>query len=120
MYDHEQLEIWRRSHELTLAIHRALRARVRGVPVQLRSQLSKSSSAVSSNIAESGGQDTSAQSARYIDIALGSLSETQNHLRLAGDTGLIAPAQAEVFANEVGELKRMTFAYKKWLLRTAR
>ncbi|MEO7998471.1 MAG: four helix bundle protein [Gemmatimonadaceae bacterium] len=120
MYDHEQLDIWRRSHALTLAIHRAFRSRVRGVPAQLRSQLSRSSTGVAANIAESGGQETSAQSARYIDMALGSLSETQNHLRLAADTGLITPEQVELFAKEVGELKRMTFSFKKWLLRSPR
>lgn len=117
MYDHEELAIWKRSHALTVAIHLALRARVRGAPVQLRSQLSRSCSAVPSNIAESGGQETAAQSARYIDIALGSLSETQSHLRLAADTGLISAVQAAAFANEVVELKRMTYAFRKWLLR---
>lgn len=116
MFDHEQLQIWRRSHALTVAIHRAMRGRQRYAPAGLVSQLSRSSASVPANIAECAGQETAAQSARFLDIAIGSLSETQNHLALAAATGLLRDPVSADFTREVHELRKMTFAFKKWLL----
>ena len=117
MFDHEQLQIWRRSHALAVDIHFALRGRARFGPSGLSAQLSRACTSIAANIAEAAGQETAAQSARFINVAIGSISETQNHLKLAAATGLLRAEPAANFSTEVQELRRMTFAFKKWLLR---
>lgn len=117
MFDYEQLHIWQRSHQLTVAIHLAMRGRGRYGPAGLVSQLSRSSASIPANIAECAGQHTPAQSARFLDIAIGSLTETQNHLALAAATGLIKSHTAAKFTDELHQLRRMTYSFRKWLLR---
>ena len=116
MFDHEQLHIWRRSHALAVEIHFALRGRARFGPAGLSAQLSRACASIAANIAECAGQETAAQSARFMDVAIGSSSETQSHLAFASATGLLRPQDASRFSAEVQEIRRMCFAFKKWLL----
>ena len=119
MYDHEKLEIWRRSVALLDAMLKAMRAPRRGQTVVpgLRTQLLRACASIHANIAEGGGQVTAAQSARFMDIAIGSTSETQSHLVVASLTGLIAPDKTTEFKGELGEIRAMSCGFKKWLLR---
>jgi four helix bundle protein len=90
MFDHNKLEIWRRSMALSVAVDRALlRCTVTPAP-GLASQLSRACASIPANIAECAGQSSSKQSARFIDIAIGSASETENHLARAGGLEVIS------------------------------
>lgn len=120
MFDHEQLQIWQRSKRLAIAVHAATHKRRRGSigSPGLKTQLLRACSAIPANIAECAGQDTAAQSARFMDIAIGSISETQSHLALASATGLIDHDQAAEFSAELKELRAMSSSFKRWLLRS--
>lgn len=116
MFNYEKLEIWKRSHALAVDIHRALPRASRNSLPGLRSQLLRASASISSNIAEASGQPSEMQAARFIDISLGSISETQNHIAMASATELITAADAERFTEELRQLRRMTIAFRKWVL----
>ncbi|MGV3707632.1 MAG: four helix bundle protein [Gemmatimonas sp.] len=115
MFDHEQLQIWQRSHALAVSIHFALKGRARTGSPGLYSQLLRSSSSVPANIAEAAGQDSPSQSVRFLDIAIGSLSETQNHLALASATGLLQKAKCEELSEEARNIRRMSLGFRRWL-----
>jgi hypothetical protein len=59
------------------------------------------------NIAEGCGRTGDAELCRFLQIAMGSASETENHLLLARDLGLITEANHDRFAGQIAEIKRM-------------
>ena len=121
MFDHEELQIWQRSNALAAAIHAEVSTRRRGCTATpaLKTQLLRACISILANIAECAGQDTGPQSARFIDITIGSISETQSHLSLAAATGLISHDKALEFQRELRELRAMCCAFKRWLLRSS-
>jgi four helix bundle protein len=54
--------------------------------------------------------------ARYLDIAIKSLNETEYHLIAAQDHGLLTPDQWRKLTCETIEIRKMTFGYRKKLL----
>jgi 23S rRNA-intervening sequence protein len=65
MSDFKRLIVWRKSHALALAIHRAA-ARIRGVMYSsLRSQMVRAALSIPANIVEGRGQRSDREFARY-------------------------------------------------------
>ena len=89
------LRVWKQAHQLRLGIHAATKAFPADERFGLTSQVRRSSASVSSNIAESCGYSGGADSARFIQYAVGSCCETLNHLIAAKDLGYLT---AELFA----------------------
>ena len=67
----------------------------------------------SANIAEGCGKRSDAEFARYIDIALGSAKETENHLIFAVDMGWISLEEHSDLDTKLTELRRMLFALSR-------
>ena len=63
--------------------------------VTLRDQLRDSARSAPRNIAEGFGRRTNIEFARYLDIARGSLMETQNHIQDAAECGYVTSAECE-------------------------
>ena len=102
-----QLKVWRKAHELTLAIHQVTPKFPREEVHGLTAQLSRSSASIAANIAEGCGRDGDAELARFCSIAPGSASEVEYHLLLAKDLNLLEPNQHERLQNQTTEVKRM-------------
>ena len=107
MARHERLLAWQRSHQLTIAVYRA----TAGWPVSerygLTSQARRAASSVGANIAEGAARYGAREFKRYLNIALGSLGELENHLRLALDLEILTMQDFEHLAglaNEAGKL----------------
>ncbi len=75
----------------------------------------RASAAIPANIAEGCGRGSNADLARFLQIALGSVSELENHLLLAQDLAFVQPAEHERLTGEVTELKRMLTSFVKSL-----
>lgn len=102
----QELEVWRVSHQLTLAVYRA----TRGFPSEerygLQSQIRRAASSVPANIAE--GSALSNDSFRHhLRIALGSATELEYHLFLSRELGYLdADTQSEL-TGQATSVKRM-------------
>ena len=80
---HEDLVAWQLSEKLRqLVVALTARSEVRR-HVRFCDQILRSTESAPSNIAEGFGRFKPREFARFVRIALGSLSETQNHLRAA-------------------------------------
>ena len=89
MQDFKKLIAWQHAHRLTLQLHViAGRFPSRGFP-GLKSQLLRAAASVPANIAEGAGRETAREFAQFLQIALGSVVELENHLRLAYDLGYV-------------------------------
>ena len=80
-----QLDVWRKAHQLVLEVYRETADFPRDELYGLTSQLRRSCVSVPSNIAEGCGRSTSADFARFLDIASGSGSDADYQLLLARD-----------------------------------
>ena len=89
------LEIWKRSHQLTLKIYKTtnIYKTTKYFPKEelfgLTGQMRRSSSSIPSNIAEGCGRNSSPQLANFLQIATGSCSELQYQIILSKDLSYI-------------------------------
>ena len=107
MQDFKKLDVWKRSHELTLTVYKLTSAFPQSETYGLTSQLRRAAASVPANIAEGCGRDSPLDFARFLDIAFGSASELEYHLPLAKDLGLLEPETYEHAQVEVSGTKRM-------------
>ena len=90
MKDFQKLQIWQRSHQLTLEVYRVTGAFPKHELYGLVSQIRRAASSVPTNIAEGCGRDTEADFARFLQIAMGSGSELEYQFILAHDLNYLA------------------------------
>ncbi|MCH7986298.1 MAG: four helix bundle protein [Acidobacteria bacterium] len=85
MKSFEDLEVWRKAHELTLLSYRLTRAFPPDERFGLISQLRRASSSVAANIAEGYGRRTTKELLRSLRIANGEAEETRYFSLLSKD-----------------------------------
>jgi len=104
---YERFQAWKLSYELTLAVYRITAPFPKYELYGLTSQARRAAFSVVANIAEGSAKRGSAEFRRYLDIALGSLSELSVALRLAKDLELMSEEQwrtIERLRNHAGTL----------------
>jgi len=101
------LKVWQRSHALVLAIYRTTASFPSDERFGLTSQLRRAAASVPTNIAEGSKRQGRLDYARFLNIAEGSLSETQYLLMLARDLSYLSPDVATSLLGEADEVARM-------------
>ena len=109
MRDFRKLIVWQRAHGLAIDAHRALHSARAPGAAAARSQLRRAISSIPANIAEGCGKRSETEFARYLDIALGSAKESENHLYFVHDMGWIDRATFAVLDAELTDVRRMLF-----------
>jgi four helix bundle protein len=109
--DFRDLKVWRKAHQLTLAVYGLTAAFPKNELYGLTSQIRRSAASIPANIAEGCGRNGDAEFARFLQIAMGSASEVEYHLLLARDLALINATQYEDVSNNVTEVKRMLASF---------
>ena len=107
MKDFRQLKVWEMSHQLALAIYKVTKEFPKEELYGLTSQIRRSSMSIPTNIAEGCGRNTDADFARFLQMAMGSASETEYQLILARDLEFLPKDSYEKLHNEVEEVKRI-------------
>ncbi|MGA7098580.1 MAG: four helix bundle protein [Acidimicrobiia bacterium] len=91
MHDFRRLEVWRESIELARDLYVLTASFPDGERYGLVAQIRSAAVSVSSNIAEGAGRGGSKEMARFLRIALGSISELDSQVELAVSLGYPAP-----------------------------
>jgi len=107
MRDFRQLKVWEKAHKLTIEIYKITARFPREELYGLTSQLRRASASIPANIAEGFGRGGNAELARFLQIGLGSAYETEYHLLLASDLGLLAKTAYQDHERRTIEVKRM-------------
>ena len=110
MRDFRKLIVWQRAHGLAVDAHRALHSARAPGAASARNQLQRAIASIPANIAEGCGKRSDTEFARYLDIALGSAKESENHLYCVHDMGWIDRATFAVLDAELTEVRMMLFA----------
>ena len=101
----EDLDTWKESHKLVLAIYRATAGFPDAERFGLTSQMRRAAVSVPANIAEGFKRRGLADKVRFYNTAEGSLEELKYHLILARDLGYLPPgSQLQAEADMVGRL----------------
>jgi four helix bundle protein len=90
---YKELTCWQLANELKLRIYKVVKRPVVARDVRFRDQIRDSAASGPRNISEGFGRRTHADFAHYLDIARGSLMETQNHLEDARDRRYLTSAE---------------------------
>jgi four helix bundle protein len=115
MKDFRQLKVWEKAHQLALAVYKATKSFPKEELYSLTSQIRRSSMSIPTNIAEGCGRNTDAEFARFLQISMGSASETEYQLLLSHDLGFMDPEQYATLNHDVTEIKRMIASLLKTL-----
>jgi four helix bundle protein len=105
--DFHSLKVWEKAHELALAVYEASAGFPSHEIYGLTSQVRRAAVSIAANIAEGCGRNSEADLARFLQIAMGSASETQYHLLLARDLKILKTADHQHLEDRVSEVKRM-------------
>ena len=107
MQDFKKLKVWKKAHNLTLRIYELTSEFPRTEIYGLTSQIRRACASISTNIAEGCGRNSSADFARFLQIAMGSASETEYLLLLAHDLKYANTTQYTELADTTIEVKKM-------------
>lgn len=107
-----QLKVWQRGHALVLKIY----AMTVGFPAVERygliSQLRRAALSVPTNIAEGSKRTGRQEYSRFLNIAEGSLAETEYLVMVAQDLEYAAAAMVKPIFAEIADLARMLHALR--------
>jgi four helix bundle protein len=115
MRNYEDLEVWQKSHALTVRIYRTTEGFPRSELFGLTSQIRRSAGSIGANLAEGCGRWGDPELARFVQIAMGSASELQNHLRLAKDLGFLTPTDYASLLKLLQSIRQMLTAFLQTL-----
>ncbi len=107
MQNYENLKVWVKSHHLAMEIYRIAEMFPRRDGLALTSQLRRSALSIPANIAEGAGSETQSRFRHFLQISLGSASETKYHLLVARDLQLISAEKFAELAERISEIRRM-------------
>jgi four helix bundle protein len=111
MKDFKQLAVWKKSHDLTLAIYKASAVFPKSEIYGLTSQIRRASASIPANIAEGCGRSGDPELARFLQIAMGSASELEYHLLLARELGFMDAATFENLDTQTTSIKKMLTSF---------
>jgi four helix bundle protein len=115
MADFRNLVVWQKANRLSVATAEAIES-VRGNAGSiLRGQLLRSTFSIQSNIAEGSSKRSDREFARYVRIALGSSTESANHLILMHDLGLLDDSSFTDLNKRLDEVGKMLSGLEKRL-----
>jgi four helix bundle protein len=108
----QDLKVWQRSHALVLEIYRLSKSFPDAERFGIISQLRRAATSVPTNIAGGTKRQGRQDYARFLNIAEGSLAETEYLVLLSRDLGYLAPKASETALAETREIARMLNALR--------
>ena len=106
----EDIQAWYKARLLAKKIYLTSAKGDFGRDFDLRSQIRRSSTSIMANIAEGQGRRTDKDFANFLNMSLGSVSETKSHLYLARDLGYIEESILIELYDNLDEVGKMVFA----------
>lgn len=104
------LVVWQEAHQMVLSIYRSTKSFPKDEMYGLTPQVRRSSTSVAANIAEAFKKKCPADKLTILNIAQGSLSETEYHILLAADLNY---GELELIQEGAKEVSRLFEAYMK-------
>jgi four helix bundle protein len=107
MQDFRNLDVWKKSHALTLEVYRASKSFPDDERFGLTSQLRRGTASIPPNLAEGCGRGSDADFGRFVQNAMGSSSEVEYHFLLARDLEYLNVNDYASLNDDIVRIKRM-------------
>ena len=107
MQDFKKLQVWQKSHDLTLRMYEVTSRFPREEMYGLTNQIRRACASVPTNIAEGCGRGSSADFARFLHIAMGSANETEYLILLARDLKYLDTNLLAQLMDTIIEIRKM-------------
>ncbi|MGD1149213.1 MAG: four helix bundle protein [Thermoanaerobaculaceae bacterium] len=102
-----ELQVWQRSHAAVLEIYRVTRQFPASERYGITAQLRRAAVSAPTNIAEGAKRSSRKDYAHFLNIAEGSLAETEYLVLLSRDLKYLPMAEADTLLAELAEIMRM-------------
>ena len=106
---YERFKAWQACHALALTVYRLTAAFPKDERYGLVSQMRRAAFSAAANIAEGSAKRGPAEFRRYLDIAIGSLSELAYATRLAGDLQYVSEGDHVRLGTAVEDASKLTW-----------
>ena len=113
MKDFRTLSVWQKGHSLAIEVYRITRMYPREELYGITSQLRRAIVSIPTNIAEGCGRGSDRDFAKFLQIAIGSASESEYLFLLSSDLGYIGEDMSKELVEKICEIKRMLTALTK-------
>jgi len=120
MMPYQRLTAWQAAHELALVVYRVTDAFPKQELYGLTSQLRRAAFSVAANIAEGVAKRGNGEFRRFLDIAIGSLSEISYTTLLAKDLGILKPENASEIEEHRERTSKLTWGLYKSISRNSK
>ena len=107
MGDFRKLEVWQKSQQLVASIYRLTTGFPASERYGLSAQMRRAAVSVSANLAEGCGRMGDVELRRFVRISLGSLSELECELLLAGNLQLAKEEASGEILHTIGSIRGM-------------
>jgi four helix bundle protein len=111
----EEIKAWQKARKAAKKIYEVTSKNNFTKDFGLRDQIRRSVVSIMANIAEGQGRNTDKEFANFLNIAHGSIAETQSHLYIAFDLEYINQIDFEETYDLLDEIGKMTMALMKHL-----
>ena len=115
MHDFRRLIAWQKANAFEQRLQPIL-SRIEQERPLIADQLERSSASISANIAEGCWRETKADFRRFLTMAVGSATETENHLVRLEQRALIASAEYEALLADCIEVRKIINGLRRSLL----
>src|SRR3989339_1655067 len=113
MQDYKNISVWQKAHQCVLELYKVTKGFPKDEIYGLTSQIRRAATSITANIAEGACRKTDNDFAHFLQMSLGSASETDYFILLAKDLEYINQEQAKILMNDIDEIQRMLVALIK-------
>ena len=110
---YKELEVWKEARKLVTLVYEFVNTFPKSEMFGLTSQIKRSVISIPSNIAEGCTRQSDKDTSRFVDIALGSISELDTQLILANDLGFAEYSQD--LNNQLNKVSALLQGLKKYV-----
>lgn len=111
----EDIQAWQKARQATKIIYELTGNEMFAKDFGLRNQIQRASVSIMANIAEGFGRRSDKEFANFLNMAHGSVSETQSHLYVALDLSYVDQASFTNLYELLDEVSRMTLTLAQHL-----
>lgn len=111
----EDLDAWQESHNLAVEVYLVTKNFPKDEIFGITSQIRRSASSISANIAEGFGRATVADRLNFLSIARGSLLETRNFIYLAEKLEYLDSLKSQELIQQTVRCEKLIYGFRKSL-----